>query len=431
MAEFGDAAAYMSEADLAILDLATLHIRVRGARLLRVHRSTLARSCRSLADIVELLERATKDAPVTLATPFGDYEEVDVVRFLRFVYATAGEPVPADLITPEVLRLAHTLRCDPLLSYAKKYLTGTVHMSSIADAARIVDMAGICQWPDLDLAATDRMVHVMTQPIGNMNTPFLRRASDMVAERHAESFMKRCTPSTAQRLIYMLAADARRTRMGQPRATRDPPASVQSFEVQKVLEDGLTVNDVVIAIDVPSSPRGVDVLRQNDVFCNFRSQGIDWRLRLMEGNVVAKPQMSLEIANEEHNQAFVEFDLGLLNYVTGEIKVADHMPGLFRLVYGEGVPIFSFDIDNFSFDRQSVFISGGIALAVVRFFRVLDADPDDLNDVSDEESDEDPEDEDEDTDEEEPLGGEAPADEMLVDEAEALADEIIEILDDE
>jgi hypothetical protein len=102
--------------------LADVRIKVEGGVVLPVHAMALVQHCGALARSSELFVGASPARPAALSSPFDEFAEADVARFLQCIYTAATAPEKEDVVQPAVVRLAHALDAAPVLAAARSHL---------------------------------------------------------------------------------------------------------------------------------------------------------------------------------------------------------------------------------------------------------------------------------------------------------------------
>ena len=273
----GDHASYMPE---PMLPLADVRIKVLGGAVLPAHASALVLNCGALARSSELLADATSKAPVVLSSPFDEYEEAGVARFLACLYTGANTSVRGeDAAEPAVLRLAHALDAAPVLDAARQHIGAKLGPGTpLEQLCATAETAVMCGWSDIS-AAVDLVLHLGLQtPLSASATKLQVALSDAEAFRFARAVIEKCPIELAARAFGTLAANFRRLH---PRATAAARASsmdpdAKSAAIALAAGAAFEVDGRFVAfLDVPDFTDERPVLA-----AAFKSHGLEWKLKL-------------------------------------------------------------------------------------------------------------------------------------------------------
>jgi hypothetical protein len=202
----GDHSSYMPE---PLVGLADVHIKVEGGAVLPAHAMALLQHCGALARSAELFADATSKAPVALSSPFDEYAEADVARFLRCIYTAAAVPVAEDIARPAVVRLEHALDAAPVLAAARRHLVERVRLDApVKQLALAAELAALCGWDDVRAAVNATLLVGLQAPLGDAATPAQMALSDVDAFSWAEALVDSCSPELVKRLMATLGAPA-------------------------------------------------------------------------------------------------------------------------------------------------------------------------------------------------------------------------------
>jgi hypothetical protein len=194
----GDSSSYMAE---PMLLLADVHIRVKGGAVLPAHAVTLVQHCTTLARSSELFADATNKAPVALGSPFDEYEEADVARFLECIYRSAYRP-PVRGPDAVVVRLVYALDSALVLAGVQRRLSPSrlprwVHARTTAsDVAAAAEIAALCGWDDLRVTSAWVLAAKLQAPLGDPTTPAQLALSDAHAFEFARGVIDHCRRSS-------------------------------------------------------------------------------------------------------------------------------------------------------------------------------------------------------------------------------------------
>ena len=293
----GDHSSYMPE---PLLPLADVHIKVKEGSTLPAHTLKLAETCGALARSSELFAGASAERPVALSSPFDEYAEADVARFLKCIYTATGNALSAeDATLPTVVRLAHALDAAPVLAAARRRLVEQVRTnaraSEIVEAAKL---AALCSWEDVRTESAAALVDRLQQPLGEADTPVQQALSDVDAFWFARALIELCPPELAARAVGTLAANFRWLRAAAPAAARDSALSPAEAAVAALAAADNAAIEVdgrfAAALDVPAFSDD-----RPDDGSAFNSLGLDWELVLMAngemGAADGRPRLGLEL----------------------------------------------------------------------------------------------------------------------------------------
>ena len=214
----GDHSSYMPQ---MMLVLADVRLKVKGGAVLPAHALKLVETCGAIAGSSELFAGATPDRPAALSSPFDEFEEADVARFLKCIYTATGNALQAeDACVAAVVRLAHALDAAPVLAAAQRPTLEALRRRptypKIVEANELAALCG-CGWDDVRNAGVAHIVVGLQTPPGIMATSVNVALSDINAFDHVHNLIKACPPELAALAFGTLAANYRRLYSTLPR----------------------------------------------------------------------------------------------------------------------------------------------------------------------------------------------------------------------
>ena len=315
----GDHSSYMAE---PLLPLADIQIKVKGGAVLPAHAMKLVETCGAIAGSSELFVGATPDRPAALSSPFDEFEEADVARFLKCIYTATGNALQAEDArgrlqaedVAAVVRLAHALDAAPVLAAAQRHTLAALQYSStypyIVEAN---ELAALCGWDDVHTAGVATLVDGLQKPLGSMETSANVALSDLVAFDHARNLIQACPQELAARAFGTLAANFRRLYAEASDAVRNSLLSpAEAVAASRAAADGDALESrcgrFVAAIDV-----GADW--DDEHVAPFKSHGLEWKLNFLpNGDMLdRRPCVSLELLSGWPKK--VRYQVGLVNWM--------------------------------------------------------------------------------------------------------------------
>ena len=298
----GDHASSMAE---PMLLLADVHIKVKGGTVLPAHAVTLVQHCATLARSSELFADATSKAPAALSSPFDEYEEADVARFLECIYRSAYHP---PLLGPDaaVVRLAHALDSALVLAGAQRHLAQWVRTrTAAADVAAAAELAALCGWDDLRATSASALAERLQAPLVAAAAPSLLALSDAHAFEFARGVIDHCPPELAARAVGTLAANYRRLHAEASAAARASALSPAATATALAAAGGaaLALDGCFVALLNAHGPASA---------ATFESHGRGWEL-LLQPPVETDGDPSLGLRLVRGAPAEARYDLGFRN----------------------------------------------------------------------------------------------------------------------
>ena len=372
----GDHSAYMPE---PMLPLADVRIKVKGGVALPVHASALVLNCGALARSSELFVGASAERPAALSSPFDQYAEADVARFLRCIYTAADSAAHGgDAALPAVVHLAHALDAAPVLAAAQRHyfvdLTreGVTTMPEVCEA---FELAALCGWDDVRAALEFNLVGGLQVPLGNLATQAQRALSDAAAFKFAGALVDDCPPELVKRVVGALAATCRRMHSLAPEAAYDSALDPAAVAAASTLADGAAVEldgRFVAATFVPDFSDARPAIHSA-----FESHGLGWELELepngAPGEAGGRPRIALKLTRGWPKK--VRYEVGFLDHRGGppydlgvEEDVFVESGDSWSFVFNELAPVV------FRLPERGL-VEHGLAAPFVRILEVGDATP--------------------------------------------------------
>ena len=323
----GDHSSYMPQ---MMLVLADVRLKVKGGAVLPAHALKLVETCGAIAGSSELFAGATPERPAALISPFDEFEEADVARFLKCIYTATGNALQAeDACVAAVVRLAHALDAAPVLAAAQRHTLAALQYSStypyIVEAS---ELAALCGWDDVRNAGVATLIDGLQKPLGTMETSANVALSDINAFDHVHNLIKACPLELAALAFGTLAANYRRLYSTLPPVLGfSPMSTAEAVAASRAAVDGVALESrcgrFVAAISVPEF---------SDDFTScvapFKSHGLEWKLifHLLNSRLC----VGLELLSGWPKK--VHYQVGLVNWSAaplGEMGERDEGEGVF------------------------------------------------------------------------------------------------------
>ena len=263
-----------------MLVLADVRVKVKGGVVLPAHAFALVLNCGALARSSELFAGATNKAPITLSSPFDEYAEADVARFLKCIYNSADATARGeDAALPAVVRLAHALDAAPVLAASQRHLAvKTTSAGDLSDYAAAADLALLCGWDDVLHNVTAAFFSDLQLSLHEAATPAQLALSDAHAFAFARDVVNCCSPEIAMRAVGNLAASYRRLHSAaSAEASISALLSRGATEAAVALSSGTAVEVDGRFIALASVPNDTERAQSSAV---FRSRGLEWKVLL-------------------------------------------------------------------------------------------------------------------------------------------------------
>ena len=315
----GDHSSYMPQ---MMLVLADVRVKVKGGAVLPAHALKLVETCGAIAGSSELFAGATPDRPAALSSPFDEFEEADVARFLKCIYTATGNALQAeDACVAAVVRLAHSLDAAPVLAAAQRHMVAALRQGpTCRKIVEADELAALCGWDDVRNAGVATLVDWLQKPTGTMVTSAHVALSDLIAFDHAHNMIQACPPELAARAFGTLAANFRRLYVEASDAVRNSLLSpAEAVAASRAAVDGVALESrcgrFVAAINVPDF---------SDDFTSyvapFKSHGLEWQLKFHPNGrrhpadimLTGRPCVGLELLSGWPKK--VRYQVGLVNW---------------------------------------------------------------------------------------------------------------------
>jgi len=321
----GDHSSYMPQ---MMLVLADVRVKVKGGAVLPAHALKLVETCGAIAGSSELFAGATPERPAALSSPFDEFEEADVARFLKCIYTATGNAMQAeDACVAAVVRLAHALDAAPVLAAAQRHTLAALRQGPTCH--KIVEaneLGALCGWDDVCNAGVATIVDWLQKPLGTMETSANVALSDLIAFDHAHNLIKACPPELAARAFGTLAANFRRLYVEASVAVRNSLLSpAEAAAASRAAADGVALESrcgrFVAAISVPAAWSD-----ETERLAPFKSHGLEWQLDFRpNGDMLdGRPCVVLELLSGWPKK--VRYQVGLVNWseaLLGELGVGE------------------------------------------------------------------------------------------------------------
>ena len=372
----GDHASYMPE---PLVGLADVHIKVKGGAVLPAHAMALLQHCGALARSAELFADATSKAPVALSSPFDEYAEADVARFLRCIYTAAAVPAAEDITRPAVVRLAHALDAAAILAAARRHLVGQVRLDApVKQLARAAELAVLCGWDDVRAAVNATLLAGLQAPLGAAATPAQLALSDVDAFDWACGLVDHCPPELVKRSVGALAANFRRLCVKAPAAARAAALSpAQAAAAGLAVADGSALEIDGRFMGLLSAPAFTETYHGGTAA--FKSHGLEWELLLepngAEGKFDGRPVVG--VALTRGCPKTVRCRVGFVNLLGGPPREWGDFAGV--LYENDRFMICDPDMEPARFrDPGGGWVVRGLAAPLVCILEVRDPTPEEL-----------------------------------------------------
>lgn len=306
----GDHSSYMPQ---MMLVLADVRVKVKGGAVLPAHALKLVETCGAIAGSSELFAGATPERPAALSSPFDEFEEADVARFLKCIYTATGNAMQAEgVCVAAVVRLAHSLDAAPVLAAAQRHtLEDLQRRPTYHKIFEANELAALCGWDDVHNAGVATLVTGLQKPPGTMETSANVALSDIIAFNHAHNMIQACPPELAARVFGTLAANFRRLYAEASDAVRNSLLSpAEAVAASRAAADGVALESrcgrFVDMIDVRAAWSD-----DTERVAPFKSHGLEWKLifHLLNG----RPCVGLELLSGWPKK--VRYQVGLVNWM--------------------------------------------------------------------------------------------------------------------
>jgi hypothetical protein len=375
----GDHSSYMPQ---MMLVLADVRLKVKGGAVLPAHALKLVETCGAIAGSSELFAGATPDRPAALSSPFDEFEEADVARFLKCIYTATGNALQAeDACVAAVVRLAHALDAAPVLAAAQRHtLKALRRHPTYRKIVEANELAALCGWDDVRNAGLVSLVTGLQTPTGTMETPANVALSDINAFDLTDNLIQACPPELAALAFGTLAANYRRLYSTLPQVLGFSPMSTwEAVAASRAAVDGVALESrcgrFVAAIDVPEAWND-----ETDRLAPFKSHGLEWQLDFRpNGDMLdGRPCVVLELLSGWPKK--VRYQAGLVNWREALREVSMGSEDVFTEDdrWGKNLAIGDLTLEDFRDPAAGWVNFHGHAAPFVRILEVSDPTPDEI-----------------------------------------------------